>query len=258
MSAFRLFSKLNTLYGLTGQLLAGGQLKFYDAGTTTARNVYGNLALSVNNGSTVTLDSSGRPSVDVWGTGSYFVEAYSSAGVKQGEADNVLIPGGTGAAVIPALQSGKYLTNNGSVYLWSTIREMPDPTGQDGKVPVASGGGYLLQSPTSVTPGVVARQTIAAAATTNIDLALGLAVNLTQDVNVTTLTFTNVPTGAFVLSIRRVKDATTTARTITWPSSVKWPAATAPTLTQTSGAIDELALKYDSSIYTGSYQLAFG
>lgn len=133
--AFRIFSELNTFYGLTGQLVANGELRFYDAGTTTPRNVYGDEALTVNNGSTVTLDSSGRPNVDVWGDGDYFVELYDADGVKQGEADDVKEQGGA-AALIPSLSgnTGKFLTNNGSVLLWQTIREVPDPTGQANKI----------------------------------------------------------------------------------------------------------------------------
>lgn len=132
MSAFRLFSRINTFYGLTGQLLAGGLLRFYDAGTTSPRPVYGDPGLTINNGVSVQLDSSGRPDVDVWGDGAYFVEVFDSLGVKQGEADNVQVPGDGGQS-IPALEAGKFLTNNGAVLLWAGIREVPDPTGQSGK-----------------------------------------------------------------------------------------------------------------------------
>ena len=132
MTAFRLFSRLNTFYGITGQLLAGGLLRFYDAGTTSPRPVYGDPGLTINNGVSVQLDSSGRPDVDVWGDGAYFVEVFDSLGVKQGEADNVRVPGDSGQS-IPALDAGKFLTNNGAVLLWAGIREVPDPTGQSGK-----------------------------------------------------------------------------------------------------------------------------
>ena len=132
MTAFRLFSRINTFYGLTGQLLAGGLLRFYDAGTTSPRPVYGDPGLTINNGVSVQLDSSGRPDVDVWGDGAYFVEVFDSLGVKQGEADNVRVPGDSGQS-IPALEAGKFLTNNGAVLLWAGIREVPDPTGQSGK-----------------------------------------------------------------------------------------------------------------------------
>lgn len=135
--AFRLFSKLDTFYGLTAQLIAGGELRFYEAGTTTPAVVYGDEELSVNNGEIVDLDSSGRPNVDIWGAAgaSYFVELYDADGVKQGEADDVQDPAGT-ASTLPSLSgaTGKFLTNNGSIVLWSSIREVPDPTGQSGKV----------------------------------------------------------------------------------------------------------------------------
>lgn len=135
--AFRLFSKLDTLLGNTLQGLPGGQLRFYDAGTTTPAAVYGDEELTVNNGVTVTLDSSSRPNVDVWGaaSASYFVELYDAGGVKQGEADDVQDPAGA-SSNIPSLSgnTGKFLTNNGAVTLWATIREVPDPTGQSGKV----------------------------------------------------------------------------------------------------------------------------
>lgn len=150
MTAFRLFSRLNTFYGMIGQLLAGGKLKFYNAGTTTPRNVYGDPGLTINNGTTVQLDSSGRPNVDVWGQGAYFVEVFDSLNVKQGEADNVQIPG-DGGATIPALESGKYLTNNGAVLLWSEIRELPDPTGQANKT-LGTDGTLVFWEPKPTAP----------------------------------------------------------------------------------------------------------
>ena len=130
-AAFRLYSKMDTQFGLSGQLLSGGYLKFYDAGTTTPKNVYGELALSTNNGATVDLDASGRPDVDVWGSGSYFVELYDADDVKQGEADDVQIPGGD-ATALPVLGVGEYLTGDGSGnYIGVDISGslLPDPTG---------------------------------------------------------------------------------------------------------------------------------
>ena len=150
MTAFRLFSRLNTFYGMTGQLLAGGKLKFYDAGTTTPRNVYGDPGLTINNGTSVQLDSSGRPDVDVWGQGAYFIEVFDSLGVKQGEADNVQVPGDSGQS-IPALEAGKFLANNGAVLLWSGIREVPDPTGQSGKQ-LGTDGEAIFWEPKLVIP----------------------------------------------------------------------------------------------------------
>lgn len=135
MSAFRLFTRLNDFRGLTGQLLSDGYLKFYQAGTTTPADVFGEKELTTNNGSTIQLDSSGRPNVDVWGdaTASYKVEVYAADDSLQGSADDLEVPGGAGTT-IPALEDGLFLTNDGAVLLWGEIRQLPDPTGQNGKI----------------------------------------------------------------------------------------------------------------------------
>lgn len=53
-----------------------------------------------------------------------------------------------------------------------------------------------------------------------------------------TYTFSNAPASgrAFGFTLKVVQDST--ARTITWPASVDWPAATAPTLSTGSGEVD--------------------
>ena len=63
---------------------------------------------------------------------------------------------------------------------------------------------------------------------TAIDLSNGSNIVFNQSAN-TTVSFANTGT-ANLLSFTRIKDATTTARTITWPSSVKWDDNADPTL----------------------------
>lgn len=135
MASFRLIDKLRTFHGLTGQLLAGGSLKFYEAGTTTPANVYGDQGLSVNNGSSVDLDSSGRPDVDCWGDtdNAYKVRLYDADDVLQGEIDDIEVPGGAGQT-IPIPESGYFLTGDGSTFSTAQIREVPDPSGNADKV----------------------------------------------------------------------------------------------------------------------------
>ena len=83
-------------------------------------------------------------------------------------------------------------------------------------------------------------QTVAAASTTVLDFESGNVITLTQDTNISTFTWSNPSaTGkACSFTLRRVKDATGTTRTIAWPAAVKWPGGVAPTLTQTTGAVD--------------------
>src|SRR3989304_1853639 len=126
--AFRVTDQFPQYCDAAGVPLAGGRLRFYFAGTTTAANVYGDKALTVNNGSTVDLDSSGRTNVDVWSDGTALrMRLYDAASVLIGEADNVELPGGA-ATSLPAFVAGKFLTNDGAVLSWATIREVPDPT----------------------------------------------------------------------------------------------------------------------------------
>lgn len=135
MSAFRIFTRLNDFRGLTNQSLPGGYLKFYEAGTSTPADVFGEEAITTNNGSTIQLDASARPDVDVWGdaANSYDVEVYAADDSLQGSADNLKMPGGSGTA-LPDPEDGKFLTSDGVVFLMDSIRQLPDPTGQNGKI----------------------------------------------------------------------------------------------------------------------------
>ena len=56
----------------------------------------------------------------------------------------------------------------------------------------------------------------------------------------TTFTFSNPPASgtAYTFSIEIIQDASASGFTVTWPASVDWPAATAPTLTATASAKD--------------------
>jgi len=55
-----------------------------------------------------------------------------------------------------------------------------------------------------------------------------------------TYTFSNPPASgrAFGFTLKLVQDAGASGYTVTWPASVDWPAATAPTLTATASAVD--------------------
>tara|TARA_R110000803_G_scaffold168589_2_gene231634 strand:- start:1378 stop:2337 length:960 start_codon:yes stop_codon:yes gene_type:complete len=74
--------------------------------------------------------------------------------------------------------------------------------------------------------------------TLTIDFETGNVFQSTLTENVTTLTLSNPPaTGtSYSFTLKIVQDST--ARTITWPSSVDWAAATAPTISTGSGEVD--------------------
>lgn len=135
MAAFQLFNKITTWYGSSGQILAGGYMEFHVAGTTTPADVFGERALSTNNGSTIDMDASGRLEHECWAdtTDAFFVEIFNSADVKQGEVSYVEVPGGSGQT-IPVPSEGEFLTGDGTNFLTETIIQVPDPTGNANKI----------------------------------------------------------------------------------------------------------------------------
>lgn len=67
-----------------------------------------------------------------------------------------------------------------------------------------------------------------------------------------TFTFSNPASGAsYVLKLIQGS----TARTYTWPATVKWPAGTAPTVTATNDAVDLVTCFYDGTNYLCSFTL---
>jgi hypothetical protein len=151
MTAFRILDQSPVFFDLQGRLAAGGSLKFYAAGTTTPKDVYGDEGLTVNNGASIAVGSDGRAADDIWGDGDYRVRLYAADGTLVWDRDDVQIPGGTGTS-IPALQSGKFLTNDGANLLWDDILQPPDPTGQSGKVVGSDGANLIWQAaPTAPT-----------------------------------------------------------------------------------------------------------
>ena len=90
---------------------------------------------------------------------------------------------------------------------------------------------------TSYNEAYVAVTSSGAATTVNCETGNSFSHTLTEN---TTFTFSNPPaTGtAYTMSIEIIQDAGASGFTVTWPASVDWPAATAPTLTATASAKD--------------------
>ena len=75
------------------------------------------------------------------------------------------------------------------------------------------------------------------ATTVNCETGNSFMHTLTEN---TTFTFSNPPASgtAYSFSIEIIQDASASGFTVTWPASVDWPSATAPTLTATASAVD--------------------
>lgn len=155
---------------LSGAPVAGGSLAFYQQGTTTPKGTWSDQALTIPNTNPVALDSSGRANVNIWLDGAYSVRLLDSLGAVIWTRD--VNDGAANDSVFPTLQSGKFLSNDGSSVLWADIIQLPDPTGSDGKMVVASGGAYVLQAqPTApVSPIVVTDNSVKYVGTSSVIL----------------------------------------------------------------------------------------
>lgn len=217
MPTFRILDQFPVYLDLAGNLAAGGSLKFYDSGTTTPRDVYADPDKSVNNGSTVTIGTDGRPVVDIWGDGAYRVRLYDADGTLIDEADDVEIQGGGGAA-IPALESGKFLTNDGALLQWGEVLQPPDPTGSSGKILGNDGANLIWQDPPAAPP-----------APADPDIVVGTAslrVGLTSDANKFL-----IQTGS---SSAPASGTSTTSQAVTFPTEFSTLLGVFPVITSTS------------------------
>lgn len=75
------------------------------------------------------------------------------------------------------------------------------------------------------------------ATTVNLQDGTNFSHTLTEN---TTFTFSNPASSgkSSSFTLKLVQDASASGYTVTWPTSVDWPAATAPTLTATASAVD--------------------
>jgi hypothetical protein len=94
-----------------------------------------------------------------------------------------------------------------------------------------------LETTGSFTENASAITSSSNAATLDLSAATNFTHTLTENV---TYTFSNPASSgkASAFTLKVVQDASASGYTITWPSSVDWAAATAPTLTATASAVD--------------------
>jgi hypothetical protein len=128
------------------KVLAGGNLYFYDSGTSNPRATYADADLSAENTNPVILDASGRPNADIWMSGSYRVVLKDASGATLWTRDDV-----QGPADLPTLagNEGRALFTDGESLAWRDVSQVPDVTGQSGKVLTNDGETPFWQNPAS-------------------------------------------------------------------------------------------------------------
>lgn len=157
--AYRFYNPAPVFFNLPGlQPVAGGSLQFYQIGTTTPKGTWSDPDMTIPNANPVPLDSSGRANTNIWLDGSYSVRLLDSLGVTIWTRD--VDSGVDDGLAIPALQSGKFLTNDGSTLQWDSIRQAPDPTGSANKILSTDGSDLIwIAQPTIPASPVVTTDT---------------------------------------------------------------------------------------------------
>ncbi|WP_369916545.1 hypothetical protein AB8810_11170 [Xanthomonas sp. NCPPB 3005] len=140
--SFRFYNPAPVFLDLPGLApLAGGSLQFFAIGTTTPKGTWSDSDLTTPNTNPVPLDSSGRANVNIWLDGAYSVVLRAADGTLVWTRD---VDSGAGAgATIPALLTGKFLSNDGSNLIWSDVLQVPDPTGSANKI-LSTDGSNLI------------------------------------------------------------------------------------------------------------------
>jgi len=150
---------------------------------------------------------------------------------------------GTGASNAASATAGHVLTHSsGGATAWAA-------TGDDTtKLPLAGGtlsgavvaADQIISRPVFKDYGETAVTNATSGATETLDLESGNVFDLTLSANCT-ITLSNPPasgtSGSFTLILRQDGAG---SRTVTWPASVDWASATAPTLTTDASAVDVL------------------
>jgi hypothetical protein len=76
------------------------------------------------------------------------------------------------------------------------------------------------------------------AGTLTLNLSSGSVFYVSLNANITSISLTNFPTSGNTASFSIMFTADGTARTVTWPTSIKWSSGVAPTLTSTATKVD--------------------
>jgi hypothetical protein len=218
-------AELNTLDGITATVTELNYNDITTLGTVEASKVVtadANGDVTFPDGEKIVLGTGGDLELYHDGTNSYIKEA-AGVGSLRLEANNILAYSNEGDAYFQCVSNGAFR----AYYDGST------------KITTASTGvdvtGELIADSYNETYAAVTSSSNA----TTVDCEAGNAFSHTLTEN-TTFTFSNPPASgtAYSFSLEIIQDSSASGYSVTWPSSVDWPSATAPTLTATASAKD--------------------
>ena len=200
---------------VTGNLNVQGTTTTIDSATAQTVDLGDNDKIQLGDGNDLQIYHDGSHSyIDDTGTGRLYVRA----------SDHITFQNATGTETYANFSSnGAVGLRYDNVTKLQTTSEGVDVTGE------------MLADSYNETYNAVTSSSNA----TTVDCHNGnsFAHTLTEN---TTFTFSNPPASgtSFTFHLKIIQDASASGFTVTWPSSVDWPSATAPTLTATASAVD--------------------
>lgn len=142
---------------------------------------------------------------------------------------------------IPEISSTYFTSLDGSALTGLNGSNISSGTISDSYLPTTMAS-HVLTSPELTNYSETESAASISAGVLALDLASGNHFAVSLNANITSITFANVPPAGKAAAITLIFTADGTARTITWPSAVKWPSAAAPTMTSTDGKVDIITL----------------
>ena len=264
--------------------MSGGSLEFFLAGTSTPTNLFSNSS-GTSIGPSISLNAGGYPeaaghiitlfrdssiALKIVGKDAAEITVWTADGLK----DSLVILASTsnaeGASLVGVEDAGSFFVGTeleaitqdiGANYLKNTV----DKTGITATYTFA--GGVIAMADNEIRRALLLDYAVknnsvsSAAGVLTLDLTTGNSFVTTLTENITTVTISNPPAtgnyGQFVWKI--IQDGAGGAFTVTFPASFIWPGGTAPVITTSNGAIDEVTARtIDAGTeWRGSFSQAF-
>lgn len=270
--------------------MSGGSLEFFLAGTSTPTNLFSNSG-GTSIGTSITLNSGGYPeaagnvitlfrdssiALKIVGKDASAITVWTSDGLE----DSLVLLASTsnakGASLIGVEDAGNFFAGDdqeavnqdiGGSYLKNTV----DRTGITATYTFASGGVIAMadqeiQRALLVDYAVKHNTITSVSGVLTLDLVTGNSFSTTLFENVTSIVIDNPPATGIRgdLSILFIQDSGGGAFTVAWPTTganpVKWPGGTAPVITTTNSAEDEITLRTFTAgnPWRGGFSQVFG
>tara|TARA_Y100001970_G_C14220401_1_gene852303 strand:- start:1052 stop:2761 length:1710 start_codon:yes stop_codon:yes gene_type:complete len=154
--AYRFLNYGPQFFDNSGNVLAGGKLRFKQSGSDTLQNTFQESAMTTANTNPIVLDANGRASVEIFLNGTYRVELLDSSDTLIWQKDPVQNPVASGVTLSDVLASGNTSgskdleMNNGQKIKTNLIEETTSASGvtidgvlvKDGGITLGTGGAF--------------------------------------------------------------------------------------------------------------------